>query len=129
VPTVSVPIDRGGADVTSSLLVCCATTLALAGCGRSALDAHRQRWSVERRALEDQLDVLEERLVTDQARVRFWREMRDRHESVTAVACENLDRHAQGMAVLDEKQRDKMAVLGRKNRVAVHFVPTAEARP
>ena len=99
----------------------------LGGCGgRSVLEAKRQRWAVERRGLEDTLDKLEERLLTDQARVRFWREMRDRHESVTAVACANLERHADGIALLDGKQRQKLAAHARKNRVAARFVPVAD---
>jgi hypothetical protein len=102
--------------------------LALAGCGggRAALEAHRGRWAEERRSLEESLDQLEERLLTDQARVRFWLEMRDRHESVSAVACTNLERHADGIALLQDRARDKRDALARKNRVASRFVPPAD---
>jgi hypothetical protein len=93
---------------------------ALAGCGggRDALDVHRARWAAERRGLEDRLDRLEERLLTDQARVRFWQEMRERHESVTAIACTNLERHVDHIAALDDRQREKRATLARRSRVA-----------
>ena len=101
--------------------------LALGACtGRSALEVKRQRWDVERRGLEEQLDQLEERLLTDQARVHFWQQMRERHESISAVACVNLGRHAESIALLDEKQRDKRDALARKNRVAARFVPGAK---
>lgn len=99
----------------------------LGGCGSRALDARRQRWAAEKRGLEDELDRLEERLLTDQARVRFWQEMKARHESISAVACTNLDQHAEGMALFDEHQREKRDAMARKNRVAAHFVPTSGA--
>jgi len=95
--------------------------LAGAACGagaRGELEAKRQRWAVEQRALDDDLDRLEERLLATQARVRFWQEMKARHESVSAVACTNLSEHAAGMAVLDERQHEKQAALGRKHRLA-----------
>ncbi|MFL5272230.1 MAG: hypothetical protein ACJ79E_09250 [Anaeromyxobacteraceae bacterium] len=102
--------------------------LVLAGCGgeRAALEAHRERWAAERRSLEDAFDQLEERLLTDQARVHFWNEMRDRHESVSAVACTNLDRHADGIALLQDRSREKRDAAARKNRVASRFVPPAD---
>jgi hypothetical protein len=53
----------------------------------------------ERKNLEASLEQLEERLLADQSRVRFWREMKDRHESVSAVACASQEEHAQGMAM------------------------------
>jgi hypothetical protein len=102
--------------------------LVLAGCGggSAALEAHRERWAAERRALEEGFDQLEERLLTDQARVHFWLEMRDRHESVSAVACTNLERHADGIALLQDRAREKRDALSRKNRVASRFVPRAD---
>ena len=102
--------------------------LVLAGCGggRAALETHRARWAEERRTLEESLDQLEERLLTDQARVHFWREMRDRHESVSAVACTNLERHADGIALLQDRAREKRDTLARKNRVATRFVPPTD---
>jgi hypothetical protein len=102
--------------------------LALAACGdRTAVEAKRQSLAEERRAMDRRLDQLEARLLTDQASVRFWREMRDRHEGVAAVACTNLERHAEGMALLQVKQREKVDARSRKNRVAARFVPPADA--
>lgn len=104
-----------------------AAALVLAACGRdAALELKRQRWAAERRGLDENLDRLEERMLSDQARVRFWQDMRARHESVTAVACENLERHADGIASLDGKQRQKIeALASKKHRVAARFVPVA----
>ncbi len=108
------PVNRLGL-VASALVVLC-------GCSsHSGLDAERQRWVVQRRGLEEQLDQLEERLLADQARVRFWQQMRERHESVSAVACANLGRHAEGIALFDENQRRKSDALAKKNRVATRF--------
>ncbi len=60
-----------------------------------------ERLHAERRNLEATLDHLEDRLITNSARVRFWREMQERHESVAAIACASQDRHAQEMAAHD----------------------------
>jgi len=109
-------------------LVMAVAVLVLAACtGGSARDVKRQRWDAERRGLEEQLEQLEERLLADQARVHFWQQMRERHESVSAVACANLGRHAESIALLDEKQREKRDATARKNRVAARFVPGARA--
>ncbi len=96
----------------------------LGGCGgRSALEARRQRLAAEQRGLDEALDDLEERMLTDQARVRLWQEMRARHESVAAIACTNLERHAEGIAGFEEKQREKRAAQQKKSRVAAAFAP------
>ncbi len=113
------PVNRFGL-VTSALV-------ALFACSNhSRLEAERQRWAVQRRGLEDELDHLEERLLADQARVRFWQQMRERHESVSAVACTNLGRHAEGIARFDESQRQKRDALAKKNRMATRFSRTAD---
>ncbi len=77
-----------------------AAAVLLAGCGRTARDAElrRARLAAERRDLVATLEHLEDRLLVNQARVRFWREMRERHEGVTAVACASQDQHAEEMA-------------------------------
>ncbi len=107
-------------------LVIGVAVLGLVGCnGRSATDARRQRWESERRGLLEQLEQLEERLLTDQARVHFWQQMQERHESASAVACTNLGRHAESIAALDEQQREKRDALARKNRLAARAAPRA----
>ena len=98
-----------------------------AGCGEPrVLTEARARWDAERRALEERLDALEERLLVDQARVRYWGEMKERHASVSAVACSNLAQHAESLAVHEEQQRAKMGQLTRRSRVAARFVPAAD---
>lgn len=72
----------------------------LAACGRTArdLEVRRARLAAEQRDLVATLEHLEDRLLVNQARVRFWREMRDRHDGVTAVACASQEQHAEEMA-------------------------------
>jgi hypothetical protein len=67
-------------------------------CGPRDGEIRRQRLQAERRSLEATLDRLEDRLLVSQGRVRFWNEMRSRHESVTAIACASLESHAEEMA-------------------------------
>jgi hypothetical protein len=74
-----------------------AAVLALA-CAPKDREIRLQRLAAERRALDSTFDHLEDRLVVNQARVRFWQEMRERHESVSAIACAVQDEHAEQMA-------------------------------
>ncbi len=74
-----------------------AAVLALA-CAPKDREIRLQRLAAERRALDATFDHLEDRLVVNQARVRFWQEMRERHESVSAIACAVQDEHADEMA-------------------------------
>ena len=69
------------------------------GCAARDADVRLGRVAAERRNLEAMLDRLEDRLLVNQARVRFWREMRERHESVSAIACVSQSEHAQEMAL------------------------------
>ncbi len=75
-----------------------ATLLALA-CAPKDREIRLQRLAAERRALDATFDHLEDRLIVNQARVRFWQEMRERHESVSAIACAVQDEHADEMAL------------------------------
>ncbi len=70
-----------------------------AGCAPRDAKVRLARVAAEGRNLEATFDRLEERLLADQARVRFWREMRDRHESVSAIACASQEQHAGAMAI------------------------------
>jgi hypothetical protein len=94
------------------------------GCGPRDADVRLRRLQVERQALLVQLDHLEDRMVADQARVRFWREMRQRHESVTAIACNNLDSHAESMAMLARQRPERQAILPARSRVAARWTST-----
>lgn len=70
----------------------------LAACAPRDAGIRRARLVAERRDLEASLDQLEDRLMVNQARVRFWTEMKERHESVTAISCASQDAHAEDMA-------------------------------
>ncbi len=68
------------------------------GCVPRDRELRLARVAAEKRNLESTLDRLEDRLLADQARVRFWRDMRGRHESVSAIACAVQEEHERGMA-------------------------------
>lgn len=107
-----------------------AAVLALA-CAPRDREIRLQRLAAERRALVATLDHLEDRLVVDQARVRFWREMRERHESVSAIACAVQDEHAQEMAARrlppEHSPLHQARVASAPREVAVERVPAVAA--
>ena len=61
-------------------------------------DVRLGRLTAEHRALMNDLDDLQARLIVTGERVRFWEEMRTRHESVSAIACTSQEAHAVAMA-------------------------------
>ena len=69
------------------------------GCAPRDREVRLARVAAEGRNLDASLDRLEERLLATQARVRLWRELRERHESVTGVACASQEEHAAAMAL------------------------------
>ena len=70
-----------------------------AGCAPKDREVRLARVAAEGRNLDASLDRLEERLLATQARVRLWRELRERHESVSGVACASQEEHAAEMAL------------------------------
>jgi hypothetical protein len=82
-----------------------AAAFAGAGCAPRDADVRLARLEAERRNLEQTLDRLEDRLLVNQARVRLWKELRERHESVSAVACASLEQHAEEIARRQGAQR------------------------
>jgi hypothetical protein len=54
----------------------------------------------EDRELNKALDQVEARLWAEQSSVQLWGELARRHQSVSEVACKNLDGHYQGMVRL-----------------------------
>jgi hypothetical protein len=82
----------------SPFAVLAAAALAV-GCAPRERDVRLERVAAETRNLEITFDRLEDRLLANQARVRFWREMRERHESITAIACVSQGEHAEEMAL------------------------------
>jgi hypothetical protein len=76
-----------------------------------------ERLAAERRNLDLTFEQLEARLTATQARVRFWEEIKERHESVSAISCVSQDEQAQEMAkhVLPEAStlhRARVAAVG-----------------
>jgi hypothetical protein len=67
-------------------LVVLAAAAALA-CVPGDREIRLERLAADRRALEETFDRLEHRLTANHARVRFWREIEERRESVSATAC------------------------------------------
>jgi hypothetical protein len=107
-------------------LVLALTTVACSGRATAPRAEPTGAAHAEEQALDEALDRLEERLLNDQASVTFWGALRERHASVSAVACQNLGRHAQDMALFEERQRSQRA-LSKKSRLATRFVPLAES--
>ncbi|ABS24237.1 conserved hypothetical protein [Anaeromyxobacter sp. Fw109-5] len=121
-------------EVRLRTLALAAAVSLLAACGASKeLEVQRARLHAERRALEATFDHLEDRLLVNQARVRFWQEMRERHEGVTAVACTSLEQHAEEiarrMAPPPARQASAVRTSLHESRVAARAVPRAEPSP
>jgi hypothetical protein len=72
----------------------------LAACVPTASDREVRlgRLAAEHKQLMDELDVVQARLLVADERVRFWEEMRARHQSVSAIACTSQEAHAVAMA-------------------------------
>lgn len=118
----------GGPDLRA-LPLFLAAVLGLA-CETGDRDIRLGRLAAERRALEATFDHLEDRLMANQARVRFWREMQARHESVSAIACASQEGHALEMALRAGPRApvhaSRVASLG--SAAAVERVPAAAGR-
>lgn len=94
----------------------------------------RARLAAEKRNLAATFDGLEDRLVSSRHRVRFWHEMRMRHESVSAIACASQEGHAQEMAkrLLPDEERRVAARRARARTVAFDHAarpPASSTRP
>lgn len=88
-----------------------AVVVACAACAGPPPDRETrlERLAREERALVGQLEDLQARLLVGSARVRFWEEMRERHQSVSAIACTSQDAHAAAMAHYFEQEQQKVA--------------------
>ena len=76
--------------------------------------ARLERVRQEGAEMETAFDALEERLLGNSANLAMWQEMARRHQSVSEVACQNLDEHVKGMADNQERQENKAAGLKRR---------------
>jgi hypothetical protein len=93
---VAALLGRPGARVKVSLLAI--AVVACAACGPGDREVRLRRDESEHKALMVRLEELQARLLADQARVRYWTEMRERHASTSAIACSTLESHALAMA-------------------------------
>jgi hypothetical protein len=127
------PVALG--EVRLRTLALLAAVPLFAACGPSKeLELKRAQLLAERRELVATFDHLEDRLVVNQARVRFWREMRDRHEDVTAIACTSLGKHAEEIARRMEPPPMSARTAAshsslHNSRVAARAVPVGEPSP
>lgn len=105
--------------------------IAAAGCAPADAEIRRERLAAERRNLEATFDRLEERMMATQARVRFWQEMKARHESVTAVACAVQETHAVEMVrrMLPAEPRRVSARRAERDTTRVASIRPASTEP
>jgi hypothetical protein len=89
----------GGTQLRATPLLLVIGTLTLVACGPRDGDVRIARARAETRMLSANLERLEDRMLASQARVHHWQEMRQRHESVSAIACASQDEHAAEMAM------------------------------
>lgn len=78
-------------------------------------EARLQATKADGEALINKFDGLEERFVGNQANVKFYAELKSRHETVSAVACGNNDAHYNAMVESLEKQTEKARLLKRNH--------------
>jgi hypothetical protein len=79
------------------------------GCTAEPPEAAKRLASVKEESaeLDRVLDDVEERLLGNQAQVHLWQELGRRHQSVSALACENLSGHLLEMAKNLDVQQER----------------------
>lgn len=88
------------------------------GCvGSDALDEQRRRLDQEHVERLQALDRIEARLVQAAGVTLLWRELGERRETVTEIACESAASHAEGMARSHDKQAARLRHLTRLAQV------------
>jgi len=75
--------------------------------------------------LEVAADGLEERFLGNQEKVHLWRELRERHQHVSAVVVQNHTSHVEDMARLAAAQQEKARKLNRSFASAGPFLSSA----
>jgi hypothetical protein len=91
-----------------------------AGCAQPPPDAEARlaALEVEAKKMDEALDTVEERLLGNQARVRLWRELGERHKAVSAVHCKHAHGNVEAIILHEEKQTEKARKLRRRRHVA-----------
>src|SRR5512138_1510420 len=125
-------MPRRGSRVKGVVLTAMLALTACAGAPGADREVRRQRLEADHQALVAQLEDLQARLLVDAARVRFWEDMRERHESISAIACTSQEAHAIAMAeYLQHEQTVARAPAAAKRQARVaslRQVPEAAAR-
>lgn len=65
------------------------------------------------RDLDRALDDIEARLLRNRAAASLYAELAERHQKVSALACQNAELHAQGLALSTQRDRQARADLAR----------------
>src|SRR5437588_431830 len=116
----SPPESRGGGVQTPKIFILVLAASALFACGRppSAEDlAELEQVRQESAALNESLNGLETQLIVGRSLVSADRDLRQRHEQVSEVACQNLSDHWSGISRFISNQREKQVKKSRQ-RVA-----------
>ncbi len=103
----------------------------LSGCFGDPPDAARRLLEVkeETAALDQQLSTMEERLLGNQANVKLWGELRERHGQITEVTCKSNLVHFDAMVKAMDKQEQKAREIKRRRSVASAGGLSSEGRP
>jgi hypothetical protein len=94
--------------------------VACAACTPRDAEVRRRRLAVQERALVASLEDLQVRLLVDRAMVAQWKDLADRHQNISAVACTSQEAHATEMAerLLPAEIEDRAVRAGRLLREA-----------
>ena len=114
-------MTRARANAMLVAAVTAAVLAGLVGCGGGAaveVAARRAEGEAERARLTVQLEVLEARLLDGRERVRAWRDLAQRHEQVSAVACGNVEWHVADMLRAREEEQLLVRAATRAPRLA-----------
>lgn len=83
----------------------------------AALADQRRRLDADGQQLLADLERVETRLLAAQAVQREWSELQERHQKVSAIACENVAEHVAAMELHDRRQQEKRARLRRRQLI------------
>ena len=67
----------------------------------------------EMRALESRLDEIEARLLAGLSTVQLWRELAERHQAVSQIACESAEGHLKELVAAERRDRLRRAKVRR----------------
>lgn len=100
-------------------LLLAAIAVAMTGCFSPPPEAlaRLEATRAAEKEMQASLDMVEERLLGNQATLKLWAEMKDRHQHVSELACKNHSAHFDAMVAHLEKNQERARGLKRR-RVA-----------